>query len=237
MNSFSIREAIRFGWDTFKKRPWFFIGTFFVVSFLSSVSFQAEDVRVEDISAAAGVGFFLVGLALAIVNILAKMGGTVFLIKAHDAPESARFKDIWAPHPFWKFVFASILKGIVLAAPLVIVFLVALIVSAEYFMPVTVILGILAFAWLVYAGVRLAFVELLVMEKRMSPMAALKESRRITEGEFWRLVLFMLALGGVMILGVLALVVGLLVAIPVGMFAYAHVYRALLARHAETPSL
>ena len=71
------------------------------------------------------------------------------------------------------------------------------------------------------------FVELIVMDKQAMSMQALKESSEMTKGKFGKLLILMLALGGVCLLGLLALVVGLLVAIPVVSFAFAHAYRSL----------
>ena len=34
---FSTGEAIRFGWDTFKRRPWFFVGSTFLILLASAI--------------------------------------------------------------------------------------------------------------------------------------------------------------------------------------------------------
>ena len=34
---FSASEAIRFGWETFKRRPWFFVGATFLILLASAI--------------------------------------------------------------------------------------------------------------------------------------------------------------------------------------------------------
>ena len=52
----------------------------------------------------------------------------------------------------------------------------------------------------------------------------------MTDGIKWKLILFCLALGGLNLLGAIALGVGLLVTIPTSLMAYVYVYRALRDR-------
>src|SRR3989344_8835560 len=112
MNTFSASAMIRFGWETFKKRPWFFIGVFLVVSILSSGgSFRTNDSA--DVTSGAVALFVVVAVVLAVIQVLAKMGSIHLVLRAHDSAESARFGDLWAPHPFWKFVGGSILVGVI----------------------------------------------------------------------------------------------------------------------------
>ncbi len=226
MNTLQIGPTVRFGWETFKKRPWFFLGSLLFINILSNASVNAEDLGWDDLTPGMVAAFFLVSIALFIVNVIAKMGANAFLLKAHENPEGVRFNDLWAPKPFWRFVFATLLKGLVISGPLL------LVIGGAYaagpsLMWIFMLLGIPAVLWLIYAAVRLAFVEMIVMDKQMMPVEAQWESVRITEGSFWQLVLLMLALLGIVILGLLALVVGLLVALPIVMFAFVHAYRTL----------
>lgn len=43
---------------------------------------------------------------------------------SHDAPDTAAFKDMWAPYPFWRFVGTMLLKGVITTGPLVLAILV-----------------------------------------------------------------------------------------------------------------
>ena len=77
----------------------------------------------------------------------------------------------------------------------------------------------------------------LVIDKNLSPVEAMKESRRITNGHKWDLVVLSLLLLLVNILGLLALVVGLLVSLPVSSLAVAHAYRTLVTNAGPKPAV
>lgn len=56
---------------------------------------------------------------------------------------------------------------------------------------------------------------------------SLRKSAKLTYGEKWHLFGFMFVALGIYVLGILALLIGLLVAVPVIMLAYAHIYTQL----------
>jgi uncharacterized membrane protein len=85
-------------------------------------------------------------------------------------------------------------------------------------------------------GLGLSFAPYLVVDRGMRPVGSLKESWRITDGNKWRLFLLGLALLGVNILGVLALLVGVLVSIPITLLAVVHAYRFLQAAAGPAPA-
>lgn len=78
----------------------------------------------------------------------------------------------------------------------------------------------------IYVGIRLFFALTLVVDKGLGPIAALQESWRMTEGNVFHLLKLWLVFIGLTILGVLALIVGLLVAMPVATLLITAVYRA-----------
>lgn len=201
---FTVGSCVRFGWDTFKKRPWFFIGVSILIAFVSGLSSQLSS-ALEPLSRA---DMFLVGIVLVVasmvVSVLLKMGTINLLLRAHEAPESAKFTDLWAPQPFWTFVLAGITVGII---------------------------AVVGFILLIVPGVvwslRYMFVPYLVMDRKLGVSEALAESSRITKGHKWQLLGLVLVLVGVNILGAVLLLVGLLVSIPVTYLALVHAYRAL----------
>ncbi len=206
MNTFSPSAMIRFGWETFKKRPWFFVGVFLVVGILSSgMNFQMD----ANTSYTPGiiVLFVIAAIIMTIIQTLAKMGSTQLVLKAQENTESLTFGDLWAPHPFWKYVGASILVGVI-----VVIGFILLIVP-----------GII---W----ALRYMFVPYLVMDRKLKPFEALKESARITYGHKWQLLGLIGLIVLINILGALALLVGLLVSGPVSAIALGHAYRTLSAQ-------
>ncbi len=196
MTTFSIEEAFRFGWDTFKKDPWFFVG---VTAALTIFSVIVNALTGNGYGIMAFIGF-LIGLAASTVVTIA------YARLALSAQEGTHvgWEGLWAPEHFLNMLGATILQSIVVVVGLVLL----------------VIPGIIA-------ALMLMFTQLLVVDKKMTPIAALKESYRLTKGQLLQLFLFWLAIIVINIVGLIALVVGLLVTLPVSLIAAAHVYKKL----------
>jgi uncharacterized membrane protein len=212
MNTFSISETITFGWETFKKRPWFFAAVTALIGIGSSIGSNMTSVfdHMPDVTPIGGgmIVFGVVSVLLGILlSIYLKMGSINFILKAHDNPEAAEVKDLWAPRPLVTYVVTGIVVGVIIVVGLILL----------------IVPGII---W----ALRYMFAQYIVMDKKLSISEALAESSRITKGHKGQLALFMLALIGINILGALCLIVGLLVSIPVSMLAFAHVYRTLSSR-------
>lgn len=207
-NTLSVKESLSFGWRTFKSRPWIFVQAMlalFALSFVLNALQDALGASAREGGVVLALLAFVFALGATYLNIvIANMGATSFSLKAHDDASSVTLKDLWRPHPFWKYV-----GTILLLALIVIVGFILLIVPG-------VILALMLWAS-VY----------LVLDKGLGPVAALKESRRMTKGNRWKLFLLSLAIIGINIVGFLALFVGLLVTGPVSMLASAHAYRKL----------
>ncbi len=204
MNTFTISETMSFAWELFKKRSAFFIGVFVLVWAISLASSQlgghVNNAHTPTLLVLALAGVFI----NIVVSVFLKMGTLSFLLKAHDAPDAAKLKDLWAPDMFWNYLGTAILTGII-----VIVGLILLIVP-----------GII---WML----RYIFAPYLVIDRHLAPLAALKESSRITYGHKWQLLGFLLVIVAINIVGALLLLVGLLVTIPLSSLAMTHAYRVL----------
>lgn len=211
MEKISVKESLRAGWLTFKSRPWIFIQAgliLLVIQLLSSFT-QSSLEELREGSSGDPVIIFG-GLAVSIlaigISFLVSMGEVNFFLRAQKETSSASLKDLWHPHPFWKFVLASALTGL------------------------TIILGVILFIVPgIIAGILLTFFPFLVIEKNLGPIAAFKQSIALTKGNRWPLFWFSLAALGINILGFLALFVGLFVTIPVTYLAIVHIYRKLSA--------
>ena len=201
---FSTGSAIRFGWETFKKRPWFFVGSTVVILLASGLI----DAFTSAIDGAVGGSADQPSLVGGVLNLglgtLLGMGATAFYLAAQDNPETVDLSALWHPRPFWKYLGASILLALAVA---------------------------IGFVLLIVPGIILAlmfmFTTFVVIERELGPIDAMSESHRLTRGHKWRLFGFVLLLVLINVLGVLALVVGLLVSIPVSTLAVVHAYRVL----------
>lgn len=148
-------------------------------------------------------GFIGTILNVAVGTLLA-LGLMTLYLKAHDSLSGASFKDMWNPKPFWKYLVTSFVIGALVFAGIIL-----LIVPG-------VILG-LAFSFAPY----------IVIEKKVWTMAALKESWRLTKGQWWKLFLLGLVIALMNIIGAFLLLVGLLVTAPISVLAMVHAYRTL----------
>jgi uncharacterized membrane protein len=225
---FSVASALRFGWETFKKRPWLFVGAFVLIVIAQIV--------VEGVSRAIDAPFggpesdyaFLGSLVSLALSTLISMGVTAFGLTAHDNPETVELAALWHPHPFWKFLGLSIGFALIAVAGVLGFFLVVWVLGPLFGHKFAV--AVVALIYVVLCVILLlmfVFASLFVIDRELGPIAALKESYRITLGHKWPLLGLMVVLGLINLLGLLALVVGLLVSAPVTLLAYTHAYRVL----------
>jgi uncharacterized membrane protein len=209
MRTLSIGDCIRYGWETFKQRPWFLIGALLLTAIIASIPgmFGPQPQVGPDgqiIPPPLTTLSLVIALISIAVSVLVGIGLTTLALRAHDNVQGVQIADLWNPGPFWRFLGAHILTVIAVA------------------------LGFIAFivpGFIVAVG--LAFVPYLVIERGLGPIEAMKESWRLTKGHKWPLFLLVLALVGLNILGALALIVGIFVSIPVTMIAFVHAYRTL----------
>jgi uncharacterized membrane protein len=201
---FSIGSAIRFGWETFKKRPWFFVGASVVIA-LAYLVVGSISVGI-DVSLTGSLDETTVAGAVVdwILSTLVSMGVVAFYLKAHDNPNAVSLSSLWHPHPFWNYFAATIVVGIAIILGLFLL-IVPGIIFALMFM----------------------FATIIVIDRERGPIEAMKESMRVTRGHKWSLLGLALVLVLLNVLGLFAFVVGFLVSIPVSLLAFMHAYRSL----------
>ncbi|HWP61053.1 MAG TPA: hypothetical protein VN495_00410 [Candidatus Paceibacterota bacterium] len=200
-------SCIRFGWETFKKRPWFLIGVY--VLFLAVVGLIGG--VLSELGKVGPAVAFAATIARLAIDMLAGMGIIAISLKAHDDVATITLSDLWHPEPFWYFVGASILAGLAVVGGIILLIVPGIIFALMF-----------------------GFAKYLVIERGLRPMEALRESRRMTNGHKW--MLFRLALLSflVVLLGVVCLIVGVLVAVPVVTLASVHAFRTLQSAAGNT---
>src|SRR3989338_5836046 len=206
---FKAGDMIRFGWETFKKRPWIFIGTFLATIIINwligavTAPFWKEGVM------------SVIGFAVSFsAQTLFSMGMIALFLKAHESVESVSLKELWHPNQFWFYLGTTILVSIAILVGLILL----------------IIPGFIAM-------LGLQFSSYIVVDKNLSPVKALKESMRITKGHLWELLILLAFIIVLNIFGVLALLVGLFVTVPVSMLAMVHAYRVLEHKASEVTPL
>jgi hypothetical protein len=202
---FSKKEAVKFGFGIAKSNLLFFIGLLIIVFFVSAVaSFLRGGAQKS------ALAYLVLSIIQYLVNIVIGMGliriSLEFIGKAKP-----KIRDIVYYKPIVRYVLASIITGIV-----VILGLVLLIIPG------------------VILAIRLQYTTYLIVDKNLGPIEAIKKSWSVTRGNTWNLFFFGILLGLINILGVVCLLVGLFITIPLGMLATTFVYRKLLLQSEAT---
>lgn len=151
-----------------------------------------------------GLGTFLLALALIVVTIIIRIGYTKIFLRIHDG-ESPRFIELFQEYKvFWRYLGVSILFPLAVLGGLILII-------------------IPGFIW----AVRFSFSPFIVVDMKIGPVAAMKESYAITKGQFWKIFGFWIVVALVNLLGLIIFGVGLLISIPLTTLAAVHVYRKL----------
>lgn len=197
MKKFSIREAILFGWQTFKKRPWFYLG----ISFIGNLLFIGGEL-LDRYFPFESAWALIISLLAAVLAMMFGLGVTSMLIKTVRGLDVS-LSDIIAPHIFKALIATLLLSFVVLIG---IIFL--------------IVPG-------VYLGLRYQFVTYYILDKNTGIIESFKQSWRDTKGQVWTVFKLIFSVGLIQVLGLLALGVGIFVADAVGMIAYAYSYLKL----------
>ena len=203
ITTFSIKEAFSYGWETFKKRPVFFIvfsliiiGVNIIPGILSPI-LSNKELHLEILS-------FIVPLLGAILSMIVSLGIINFTLRIFDNKPTS-YSSIFEK---WQLVLlyflASILYGLIIFVGFVLL----------------IVPGII---W----SIKFQFFPYFMVDRGTGIIESLKLSSKITNNNKWRLFLFGLVQGLVGFLGFLLLGIGILAAIPIGTMAEAYVYRKL----------
>ncbi len=204
---FSIKEMIGFGWQKTKGNFWKVLG-FMVIALLPSAIIEILNyVNDKTDSLSFAVLLFLLILAINILSIILSIGLLKVLLRMHDGENPSAGEIFSSYDVFWKYIGVSILYGLIVIGGLILL----------------IVPGII---W----AIKFSFAPIIVVDRKIGPIAALKESGLITNGYKWKLIAFGVVTGLIMLLGYLALLVGSLVSIPITIFAWIHLYRTLTER-------
>jgi uncharacterized membrane protein len=149
------------------------------------------------------VGWIFV-LAMWVACALLRLGVMSINLNIVDG-KAVKYDDIVSqPKLLWDFILATLLYLLIVAAGLILLIIPGIVWAIKY-----------------------QFYGYAMVDKRLGPMEAIKESGRITQGHKWKLLGLCITFIGVLLLGLICVVVGLFAAIPVVNIAMAFVYRAL----------
>ncbi|MEK7109450.1 MAG: DUF975 family protein [Patescibacteria group bacterium] len=203
MHSFSIGDALQFGWHKTRDHS----GLLFQVV-LALFALQVASAIVQKVleDTLLGIG---VSLVLAIMGVIVGAGFMVIVLKLAQG-HAAHYRDLVPPATLvWYFFCATVVSGF-----LILLGFIALIIPGIYLA-------------LRFSMVRFAILDLPAQAGGAGITESLHRSGRLTRGHKWHLLWFFLTLAGMNIIGLLLLYVGLLVTVPVSGLAWAHVYLKL----------
>jgi uncharacterized membrane protein len=215
---FSIKEAIAIGWQKTKENLWLLVGVFVFALIITSIMGELGNMAEEANNLPVEI---LVRVTSLLIDVVIGLGLARISLAIHDG-KPVTFQDLYKPLSwplFGHFLLATVIFYLAGFGPFVLAPL------AGFFGILLIILGI-------YLGLRLGLYSYFIVDQNVSGNAALKASWQATKGEIWHLVGFGLASAAIMVLGALALFVGVFVALPTVVIATAHVYRQLLGAHA-----
>ena len=202
-NKFVISEAVQFGWNTTKSNIGFFIGLLIVaglIQYVPAIVAAIIEADAPDLS-------LIIRIASYVLSAIIGMGLIKICLRFCDG-EKGEFSDLFSCYPlFFKYLIGSILYGLIVVVGLILL----------------IIPGII---W----AIKFQFFDYLIIDKGLGPIDALEKSSEITSGIKLDLFSFAILIGIINLVGLLCLLVGLFVTIPITMVATAFVYRKLMPK-------
>lgn len=198
---FEIKEAISFGWQSVWKNVWFWIS----LVLISGVASWLNDSISNNLTTDSGKA--IVNVIYFFISAFITLGITRITLNYIDKKQTEYSDFKSTSKVYFNYVLATILYTLIVVAGFILLIVPGIIWALQYSM-----------------------YGYLIIEKGYDPIQALKKSLEITRGERLHLLVLGLCLLGIIILGALALFVGLVIAIPITWIAGAFVYRKLMAK-------
>jgi len=204
MNTFSIKDAIKYGWKVTKEHFVFLVGII-ILTFAINIGLNFVAKALD--SAGNGLFSFAVTVLALIVGIIIGMGLIYITLKLYDE-NTAEYRDILKPAPlFWRYLGSSLVYGLIVIFGLMLLIVPGIIWSIKY-----------------------GFYKYALIDEKLGVMDSIRRSREITKDEKWHIFFFGIVLTLLNILGALVFFVGLIITVPITLMATVYVYRKLLHR-------
>jgi uncharacterized membrane protein len=199
--TFTLGEAIKFGWEKMKKHFWFFVGLLIITCLIQVVPTGIANIFKHKVF----ILYVFLIIGAWIIQTIVKMGVIKITLDVVDKDEASLNNLFSRVELLGKFILGSILYGFIVFAGLILLIVPGIIWAIKY-----------------------QFFSFLIVDKKLSPLEAIKKSGEITSGNksklFWLGIMFLL----INIAGAICLLIGLFATIPTTMVAMAYVYRKLM---------
>jgi len=199
-DKFPFGAAIKFGWQKTKENFWSLIAITLIWIVISGM-FNSTAKNFEKTMPLANL---IIQIVSAVVSMIMTLGITRISLKVYRGEKFEVTELFNSSGLLLKYFLASLLYFLAIAVGLILL----------------IVPGIILM-------LRMSFYTYLIVDKQLGPVESLKESMRLTKGSCFNLFLFWFVVLGVFLLGLLALIVGVIVAIPVTVIAWIFVYRYL----------
>ncbi len=197
MNTFSITEAIKTGWQKTFQNLWLWVG----IMITSGVIYVVLTNLTRNSN---GVLNLILSIASFVIQAIIEIGVITIALRLLGG-QSVKYTDMFNGYPLvWQFLIATIVGSVLVVVGLI----------------VFIIPGI-------YIALRLSQACFLVIDQKLQGIDALKKSWAMTQGHAMQLLLLAIAFALINMVGAVALLIGLLVTIPTTTIAMAFVYRKL----------
>jgi len=211
--SFNFSDVLGYGWGVMKANFWFFVGLGIVYAVVNSVTDMLSEIikNVYAPTALVAIVHIILGIVGGVISVVLSIGLIKILLSFCDGvkPRFGTLLDGW--DCFWRYVGTMTLYSLIIFGGFLLL----------------VIPGII---WAIKFSLSYYF----VIDKGLSPIAALKASARTTMGVKWELFGFGILCALINVLGFICLIVGLFATYPMVLVAATLVYRQLAS---QTPEL
>lgn len=197
---FTVKEALLYGWETFKKNWQFLLIVFVILVAVGMIPGNLQNWAKDNMPQMS----FVISIVSWVIQMVTSIGVLIISIKIVDGkkPELA---DIYKHYPLLlNYFLGSLLYGLVVIAGIILL----------------IVPGII---W----GIKYQYTTYLIVDKGMSPLDAFKKSGKLTQGHKMQLFYLGLAFIAITIAGMLLFGIGLIIAWPITSLAGAYVYRKL----------
>lgn len=200
MSKFSKKEVINSGWETTKQNFFFFVKLLLIIGIINFIgAIISEQLK------GTGPTFNVLGtIVVWLIQTVVAMGFIKITLDFVDNRKPILLQ-LYNQYP----LFLNYIAGAIVSALIVLVGILLLIIPGIIF------------------SIRLQFVSFLILDKKLGPIEAIKESWKITKNQVWNLLLLGIVLGLINLAGFLTLIIGLFWTIPTTSLATAFVYKKL----------
>jgi uncharacterized membrane protein len=200
---FSKKEALAYGWGSMKKNFWFFAQIIIIMLAAVGITGLLGN-YFKDRNPVNGALWSVISL---FIQFAISAGAIAVILKIYDGGK-AKIKDILVdPQIVIRYIIASVLYSLIVIAGFI-------------------LLIFPGFMWMM----KYQMFQYFIIDKKMKPIEALKESGKITQGSRWNLFFFFILAALMNLAGMLVFGVGLFVTMPVTAMSFVWIYKKLLAR-------